>query len=290
MDYWLSWVTEGNDQVKEVAIAAERLGFTGVLVADHVAVPQHYQSVHPSGKRMVELDTRFPDPFVTVATMAAVTSRLQFMSYVYVLPLREPFSVAKQVGTVAAQSDHRFSFGIGAGWLKEEFDLLGHPFEARGRRMDEMITILRDLWEDGEAQFDGEFFSFDRIGMFPLPGRNVPILVGGKSPAALRRAARNDGWLGMNYGLDEVEQLLVGLNRERARYLAEQPAADHGFYRFVIVNEVQSAALFERLANLGIDATIAICWDPADPKAQPLDVKLAAMERFAEEHIAGRRA
>lgn len=285
MEFWLAWMNEGSDHPYEVARAAEDMGFAGVIVADHVVIPQDYRSVHPSGHRVLEHDTPFPDAMVTLAGMAAATTTLKLMPYIYVLPMRDPFSAAKQAGTLALHSRDRFAMGVGAGWLAEEMELLGHSFGSRGRRMDEMITIMRDLWEDGEAEFSGEHYAFAPVGQYPVPKARIPIWVGGKSPAAIRRAARNDGWLGMNYPMDEVEQLLSMLNRERQAWLESHTESKAGFYRFVIGNEAPSNALFDRLRSLGVDGTIASCWDPADPASRSLDAKLEGMQRFADQFL-----
>src|SRR5699024_8744767 len=100
----------------------------------------------------------------------AVTTTLRFMTYVYILPMREPFTVAKQVSTLAALSSHRFAFGVGAGWNLEEIQLLGQDPHTRGRRMDEMLDVMQRLWRTGVAEYHGEFYDFGPTGQFPLPG------------------------------------------------------------------------------------------------------------------------
>jgi len=210
------------------------MGFAGIALPDHVAMPKGYTAVHPSGERHIEHHTRFPDTLISAATILASTERLRVMSYIYVLPMREPFSVARQVATLCAQSGHRFDFGVGAGWCEDEFRVLGQDFHTRGARMDEMLAILRGFWEQGEFGFHGRFFDFPVVGQEPRPGQRVPVWIGGKSRAALRRAARHDGWLGMNYPMDEIRQLLATLREERQAWL-EAGGTDHGnFRRFVI--------------------------------------------------------
>ena len=243
MRFWLPMIYEPVDQFIEVAVAAEELGFEGIAVADHLVVPAVFTSVHPSGEPMVLESSEFPDPFTMVAAMAAVTTRLRFMSYVYILPMRDPFSVAKQVGTTSLVSRGRVVMGVGAGWLREEFDALGWDPSTRGRRVDEMLLVIRDFWDDGWAEHHGEFFDFPRCSMLPVPSAPVPVWVGGKSDPALRRAVRNDGWLGMNYGLDEIEALLARLAALRAG--AGDTRAD--FEVFVIPNAVPSPDLYASL-------------------------------------------
>ncbi len=285
MDYWLGWFHEGTEHIKEVAQAAERLGFAGIAMPDHVAIPKGYTSAHPSGERHIEHVTPFPDALITLATIAAVTTRLQLMTYVYVLPMREPFSVAKQAATLAMQSDYRLVFGVGGGWMLEEIALLGHEARRRGRRMDEMIAIIRDLWDDGMAAFDGKFHRFDTVGQFPAPQRRIPIWVGGKSDVALRRAARNDGWAGMNYTMEEIPGLLATLNSERQRYVDAHGDTGLPFRRLVIPKAAPSRDLYRRLEDWGIDGTVTMAWPLEDPSFATLEAKLRALEAFAARFI-----
>jgi len=282
MEFWLGVFHQGNEQLKDIAKAAERMGFAGIALPDHVAMPKGYTAVHPSGERHIEHHTRFPDTLISAATILASTDRLRVMSYIYVLPMRDPFSVARQVATLCAQSGHRFDFGVGAGWCEDEFRIMGQDFRTRGARMDEMLAILRGFWEQGEFSFHGRFFDFPVVGQEPRPGKRVPVWIGGKSRAALRRAARHDGWLGMNYPMDEIRQLLATLQEERQAYL-ESGGTDHGnFRRFVIPIALPSAGLYAELAELGVDGTVVMPWGVDDPAFGPLDAKLEAMARFAD--------
>src|SRR5690606_14236627 len=125
------------------------------------------------------------------------TKTLRLTTNIYLAALRDPFTVAKAVSTAAVLSHNRIACGVSAGWLKEEFDLLGVNFESRGKRLDEMLKALRLLWTGKETSFDGQFFHFEHAIMSPAPSRPIPIWSGGGSGAALRRAAENDGWLGL---------------------------------------------------------------------------------------------
>lgn len=268
---------EPMDQLLDIARIAETCGYHGLGLADHVAVPRAFESVHPSGENPFTADSSFPDTFTTISAMAAVTERLRFMSYVYVLPMRDPFSVAKQVGTAACLSGGRVAFGVGAGWLTEEIALLGVDPRTRGARMDEMLEIITDLWRDGRAEHHGRFFDFAEVGMFPVPPEPPPVWVGGRSDAALRRAVRHDGWLGMNYDLDEIDRLLAELTR-----LREQEGTGDDFEVFVIANEAPSPGLLHRLEDAGVTSTMVMPWYPGDPAAASLDAKRTAMEAMAE--------
>jgi len=281
MKYWLPLIYEPTEQFVDVAVAAEELGFEGIALADHLIVPEHFASVHPSGEPMVLDSSAFPDPFVMTAAMATATTRLRFMSYVYIVAMRDPFSIAKQVATASLVSGGRVVMGIGAGWLREEFEALGHDPRTRGRRMDEMLDVIADFWEDGWAEHHGEFFDFPRCSMFPAPVDEIPVWVGGKSDAALRRAVHHDGWLGMNYALDEVRSLLARLTALRDETADTRP----NFEVFVIPNAMPSSELYADLAGHGVTSTMAAAWPPGDPAFEKLSAKRGAMERFASQFL-----
>lgn len=295
MEYWILWnMPDAPDQVRAVARAAESMGYTGIALADHVALPKDFASVHPSIQsdmqrkdKPVRHDHPFWDPFVTSATMAAVTTTLRFTSYIYVLPMRDPFSVAKQVATVAMQSDYRFDLCVGAGWNAEEIELLGHDFSTRGARMDEMIATMRDLWDDGMASLHGKFYSFDDVGQFPVPQRHIPLRVGGKSDAALRRAARHDGWAGMKYPIEETTRLIRKLKDERQRYLdAGNP--DSGCYRnYILHTDLPSREIFDTYEALGFDGILAVPFARDLPSGYDgsTDAKLEAMQSFMDRYV-----
>lgn len=285
MDYWLSYIDEDPRQAIAVAQAAEAAGFRGLALADHVCVPTKFASLHPSGGP-TPFDHRsdFPDPLITAASVLAATTALEVMTYVYVLPMREPFSVASQVATLDLLSGGRFRFGVGAGWLTEEIALLGHPIRGRGRRMDEMLEIIRRFWTEDEVEFHGEFFDFDAAGIAPKPTSSVPIWVGGKSPAALDRAVRQDGWLGMNYDLLEVYELLGSLQE---RLKAKGKAGGDGFEIFVIPNAAPTEDLYADLASRGVTATMGSAWAYNDRDFSALEAKQNAIAEFGQRFIAG---
>jgi alkanesulfonate monooxygenase SsuD/methylene tetrahydromethanopterin reductase-like flavin-dependent oxidoreductase (luciferase family) len=150
--------------------------------------------------------------------------------------------------------------------------------------MDEMLDVMRVFWRDGVAECHGTFYDFDAVGMFPQPRNPVPIWIGGKSAAALRRAARNDGWVGMNYDLDEIPGLLARLTQERASASAEQRLPTP-FETLVTANAEPSAELYSRLESLGVTSTVALAWPFGDPAFAPLERKLTAIEEFADRYL-----
>jgi probable F420-dependent oxidoreductase len=198
MRFWLSLVAVREiDQLAELARFAEELGFHGLMVGDHLVWPNRIESRYPytpDGKIFVPPDTPWPDPWALFAHLAAVTSKLHFASNIYLAALRDPFTVAKCVATASVLSGGRVACGVSAGWLKEEYDIAGIDFARRGARLDEVIEVCRKLWTGAPVEHTGDRFRFGAI-MQPAPEQSVPIWIGGGAPAAIRRAARNDGWL-----------------------------------------------------------------------------------------------
>jgi probable F420-dependent oxidoreductase len=225
--FWQVAAFAEPDQLLDVARGAEEAGFEGVLVSDHLFFPGRLASRYPyseDGRPGFGPETPFPDPWTSIAAMAAVTRRLRFGTMVTILPLRHPLEVAKTVGTAALLSGGRVALGVGVGWIREEFETLGIDFASRGARTDEAIGALRALWAGGMVERRGRFFAFGPLQMSPAPGHAIPILVGGTSAKALRRAARlGDGWIGTGHAPDAAAALLDrlrALRREAGREAA----------------------------------------------------------------------
>src|SRR5688500_16889343 len=206
MNFWLWFGYPETRHMLHLVKKTEALGFTGAAVGDHVFVPRALDSRYP-GTRSGDLNwptgMELPDPFVSFAAMAAVTTRLRFVSTVYLLPLRHPLVTAKSVGTAAVLSGNRITLGIGVGWMKEEFAQLGQDFRTRGKRTEEIIEVLRKLWAGGPVEHHGRFYDFGPLDLSPVPDRPVPIWIAGGSDAVLRRtAAIADGWIGAPEALE----------------------------------------------------------------------------------------
>src|SRR5260221_7192093 len=176
---------------------AEAAGFDSVVAVDHVVFPHKYTSVYPyapGGRLPGGPGGALPDPLIWMAAMAAVTTKLRFMTGVIILPLRNPFVLAKQVATLDHMSGGRIELGVGVGWLKEEFEAVGVPFEKRGPRTDEYIAVMRKLWAEDGVSFAGQFVKFDEVSSNPKPvRRTVPIVIGGDSDAAGQPAGPRGG-------------------------------------------------------------------------------------------------
>ena len=158
----------------ELTRCAEDVGFDQVSLSDHVFYPGKLESSYPysrSGRPSFPPETPWPDVWVMTGALAAATERIRFATHVYVLPARNPFVVAKAVGTAAYLSGDRVLLGVGAGWMREEFDQLEQPFAGRGARMEEQIEVLRTLWRGGMVEHHGEFYDFDKLEMAPAPAQ-----------------------------------------------------------------------------------------------------------------------
>jgi probable F420-dependent oxidoreductase len=277
--FWLSVMFEPYDQLLDHARRAEELGFEGVIMADHVVVLDGERTPHPSGYPL-RADEPFPDPLVTFGAMAAVTTRLRFMTGVLVVPLRDPFLLAKQLATAALLSDNRVVLGTGVGWLREEFETVGRGWSDRGARMDEMLDVMRDFWADGWAEHHGEHYEFARSGMFPVPTAPIPVWIGGHSTPAARRAARFDGYMPMR-PLDDVTRREFALVDE----LRAEQGRTGGFDRIVGWPGGDRSTVAELAERDGITDLTVFAWPMyAD---LPLGDKHAAAEGFAETVIRG---
>ena len=212
-----------------LARLAEAAGFDSMVAVDHVVYPDSYTSTYPyaaSGRLPGDRTVSLPDPLIWMAAAMAVTTRLRFMTGVIILPLRHPMVLAKQVATLDHMSGGRIELGIGVGWLKEEFEALGIPFEKRGKRTDEYVAAMRALWAKDGASFSGEFVNFHEVSSNPKPvRRSVPIVIGGHSEAAAKRAGRLGNGFFPSIG-SQVDTLpLYDLARRTAQAAGRDPKA-----------------------------------------------------------------
>jgi probable F420-dependent oxidoreductase len=205
----------------ELARVAEEVGFDSLWTAEHVLIPKGYQSTYPyhrSGRLRGPEDTPFPDPILWMTYVAAITTTIRLSTGVLILPQRHPAYVAKEFATLDSLSGGRAMLGVGIGWLEEEFNALGVPFNERVARTEESIMAIRDLWKAGPSTFDGEFFNWPEVELNPKPVQTpgVPIIIGGHVPAAARRAARfGDGFYPGR--IDRLDELIETLKNECAK-------------------------------------------------------------------------
>ncbi len=272
-----------TDHLIPLAMAADELGYHAISVPDHVVDLEELETPYPytpDGKRRWDLDADWPDTWVLIGALAALTARVRFFNSIYVAALRSPFQVAKSVATAAVLSGNRISLGVGIGWCREEFELLGQDFHTRGRRTDEGLALMKALWEPGWTEFEGEFYSAPRMMMNPSPTAPVPIYVGGLSEIAFRRAARHDGWVGDIYTVEDA-------SRHAARLLEiREETGETG--DFAIITALSDAFLpehFEAAEAAGITETWTMPWAYYHGVDATLEQKLDGMQRFASDVI-----
>jgi probable F420-dependent oxidoreductase len=191
--------------IPALARSLEAAGFDSVWVSDHIVLPATIDSHYPfapDGKATWATDTPYVDALIALALAAAATERVRIGTAVLVLPLRNPVQFAKQAASIDVASGGRLELGVGAGWLAEEFAALGVPFERRGARMAEWIGVARDLWTGRPAGRTSEFYELPAdVVSLPRPAHEIPLLIGGHSAIALKRAGRiGDGWLAQQDG------------------------------------------------------------------------------------------
>ena len=285
MKFWQMVSYMEVDQLVEVARIAEEVGFEGVMGSDHVLYPQNMETPYPyssDGKIFINGESEFPDPWVSTAAMAAVTSRLKFSTSIYILPLRNPIEIARAASTLSIMTNERFILSAGVGWMKEEFDNYGIDFRSRGRRTDEIIEVLHKLWGADWVDHHGEFFHYDKIKVRPRPRQTIPIFTGGSSPAALKRAARSaDGWIGHGNTPEEVPELMEKLAALRAEYgRSELP-----FEAVLGLTSPPDYDTFKRLEEVGMTAGVSYPFPLIFERDSSLDEKRRYMENFAEQFI-----
>jgi probable F420-dependent oxidoreductase len=202
MKFAMSMSGLGARHYPEVAAAAEANGFDSVWIPEHLVFPAEMPARYfytPDGFPPMHSDTPAFDPWVVLGGVATRTTTIRLATGVFILPLRHPVIVARSVVTLDRMSGGRVILGIGVGWMPDEFDIVGEEFHNRGRRADEMIALMRRLWSEDTVEFHGEFYDIPPVKFAPKPinrQQGIPIIVGGTSPGALRRAGRiGDGWV-----------------------------------------------------------------------------------------------
>ncbi len=266
-----------------VAEAAEAGGFDTIWTVEHVVVPSGYESPYPydaSGKMAggaEEFD--LPDPLVWLTWAAAKTSRIRLATGILILPQRNPVVTAKELATLDHLSGGRLSVGVGAGWLAEEFDALGVPFDDRGRRLDEYVAVMRALWSGDKTSFDGEYLQFTDCISRPRPAQDtIPIVVGGDSAPAARRAGRiGDGYFPGGRAIEDITARV-----ELARRTAEEHGRDPDELQLIAGAMArpgpQLDERIEQLAALGVTHAIV----PTFPPDQLADIGRQLVDTYGE--------
>ncbi len=287
MKFWQSLFLCEGDQVVEAAKMVEDFGFDGAMIPDHLLHLAEQESTYlysEDGKPpSFTAETPWPECWSLIATLSAVTSRILFTTNVFILPLRNPIEVAKATGSVAYFNNNRLVLGVGAGWMKEEFEILGVDFATRGRRYDECIEVIRKLHTGDLVEHHGEFFDFPPVVMSPKPSRPIPIYCGGTSKPALRRTARlGDGWLGPGQPLAEALATVREIHDLRREYGREGEPFDTvvPVYGDVSPDDVR------QLEDAGATSFVGLPFAFMLAPRTSLEEKRTYLEQFAERMIA----
>ncbi|WP_368615799.1 TIGR03619 family F420-dependent LLM class oxidoreductase [Mycobacterium tuberculosis] len=269
-----------------LAKAAEAAGYSSMTIPDSIAYPFESDSKYPytpDGNREFMDGKPFIETFVLTAALGAVTTRLRFNFFVLKLPIRPPALVAKQAGSLAALIGNRVGLGVGTSPWPEDYELMGVPFAKRGKRIDECIEIVRGLTTGDYFEFHGEFYDIPKTKMTPAPTQPIPILVGGHADAALRRAARADGWMHGGGDPDELDRLIA-----RVKRLREEAGKTSPFEIHVISLDGFTVDGVKRLEDKGVTDVIVGFRVPytMGPDTEPLQTKIRNLEMFAENVIA----
>ena len=263
---------------RDVAQAAEDLGFESVWFPEHLIWPIDFDGKSPYADGHPPVDPRIPtyDALAWMVTVAVATQSLRLGTYVYNLGLRSPFVAARAVQTLDVISGGRVDFGIGAGWNEREYTAVGVDFTTRGRRVDEAIDVCRKLWADDVVTHDGEFFSFGPVVFEPKPPQTLlPIHIGGESVPALRRTVqRGDGWIGMAHTPDSAAERVATL-----RKLLAEAGRDPLSVQVTVGGDASTPADVAAYANAGVDRIIVSPWRRSDDA-------ITGLERFAAEVLA----
>jgi probable F420-dependent oxidoreductase len=276
-----------------LARAAEEAGYHSMVIPDSICYPLHANSTYPynpDGSREFLEDKPFLEPFSLIPALGAVTSRIRFATFVVKLPIRNPLLLAKQVTSTAVLTGNRLALGVGTSPWREDYDVLGVDWAGRGQRMDESIAILRGLAAGGYFEHHGTSFDLPAVKIAPVPTEPIPVLIGGHSDAALRRAARlGDGWMHGGGDPEDLPRLLARLAEFRRQFPA---ATSHPFEVHTISADAYTVDGVSRLEDLGVtDAIVGFRWPYATgPDTEPLGPKIDNLRRFADNVIAKMQA
>jgi alkanesulfonate monooxygenase SsuD/methylene tetrahydromethanopterin reductase-like flavin-dependent oxidoreductase (luciferase family) len=267
-----------------LAQAAEANGYSGFVIPDSLIYPKvsatKYSYTEDGGREFLE-NKPFIESFILATAMGVATTTLELTTNVVKLPIRPPLYSAKLAASVAALTGDRFNFGVGLSVWPEDFQAMGVDYKARGKRFDECIEIVRGLCAGGYFEFHGEFYDLPLVKLNPVPAWPLPILIGGHSDAALRRAARNDGWMFAGGQWSD----LVAMTEKLAMYRGELGTSGDNFRIFASeTGAMITRDSVKRLEDLGVtDMVLAFTNAYAiEEDRQPLEARIDNLKRFAD--------
>ncbi len=282
------------EDTMHLATAADRLGYSGIYLSDHLFNPRDLASRYtyskaPDGSPFWEKETAWPDPMCLISALAAVTTNLRFTTGVYIAPVRDLITVAKSVGTAAVLSNNRVTLGVGVGWCEEEYVQTGQDFKTRGKRLNEMIPALRALWQGDWVEYHGKYYDVPACQMNPSPTLPVPFVGGGDSEAAIVRATTLcDGWV--NTGAATPDEAFAQV--ARIKDALKRAGREHEpFSIYVAVRAYPDLDLYRRLEDAGVTDLLCAPWmavkaKEGDTPESIRQARLDVSEQFAGHFIA----
>lgn len=270
----------------QIAPVADEYGWEAMSFSDHVVHPEQISEPYPyteDGSRRWAAFTDWPDPWVVIGALSTITQRLRFTNNIFVLPMRNPFLVAKAISTAAVVSGNRVTPAFGVGWSADEFALMQQDFRTRGKRTDEMLEIMRLLWSGEMVEYHGEHYQFERLEMNPAPSERIPIWIGGISNPAMRRAARlADGWVTDLQPSSEIIDSIDRIRQWRRDYGREQEP----FEVMATPNDAWDADGYKRLEDAGVTHILTMPWAFYHGDTEDVSLKIDGVKRYADEVIA----
>jgi probable F420-dependent oxidoreductase len=269
--------------LQTIASNAERLGFASLWAPEHVVLLDRYASRYPysTGEFPAPTDSPIGDPFTTLAFAAACTKTIRLATGISLVPEHNPLVLAKTIATTDRLSNGRVVLGVGIGWLREEFEAIGVPWEERAERTREYVEVLRKLWSEERSSHDGKYVKFSGVRSFPKPanGKSVPVWFGGESGPALKRVAGyGDGWIGFNLTADEAEakiRRIEDLLRANGRSRSEVELAVCPYTNPIRADDLR------RYRDAGVEEVALFALD-MPPSERDI---VARLERMAREYI-----
>ncbi len=285
MKFILSTSFSTVEHLTELAPIADTHGWHAMSFSDHVVNPETIKTPYPyteDGSRRWQPFTDWPDPWVMIGALATITKRLRFTNNIFVLPMRNPYLVAKAISTAAIVSQNRVTAAFGVGWSRDEFELMQQDFSTRGKRTDEMLEIMRLLWTGKMVEYQGHHYQFDAMEMNPAPSKPIPIWIGGISDPAMKRAARlGDGWV---TDLQTSEEIITSIDRIKSwrRDYGREAAP---FDVMATPSDAWDADGYRRLEDAGVTHILTMPWPFYHGDSEKLEHKVDGIRRYADDII-----
>lgn len=289
MRFSMNLSSEPEEHYVPLAQAAEAAGFDAITIPDSICFPRDTISKYPynaDGSNDFLDGIPFMDPFLQIARLAAVTEHIHFTTAVVKLAVRQPVVVAKILSSLAVMSNNRVSIGVGLSPWEEDFQATQIPWAKRGKRMDEQIEIINGLMSGEYFSYEGELLSIPEIKLCPVPEKRVPLLLGGHSPAALKRAARlGDGWVAAGGEFSALKEMIATVNDLRVEY----ERAEEAFEIHATGLEAYSKDGIQQLAEAGVDLVFVGFHNiySGKPDTRTLQQKIDTLNGYAESVVHG---